>query len=181
MILTNKKSLYNKIVRLKSLSHSKKRRFIHDAIGYNYQMTNLQAAIGLASLAHVEESIRKKQIITKMYAHGFQKIPGIIVPKTQPWATNVHWMYAIRIDKKLFGLSRDIVMKKLAEQNIQTRTFFFSPKTAFKKLNLFQKKSFPVAEMAEREGLYLPSGLGTTAKEIKTVIKTLRSLHKAHI
>lgn len=178
MILTKKKSLHNKIMQLKSLSHSKNRRFIHDAIGYNYQMTNLQAAIGLASLSHIEESLRKKQMIAKVYERGLQKIPGIILPQTQPWATNVHWMYAIRIDRKKFGLSRDAVMKKLAAQNIQTRTFFFSPKTAFKKLGLFQRKPFPVAEMAEREGLYLPSGLGTTNSNMHTVIKMMSVIAK---
>jgi len=177
MILTNKKSLFDKIDHLKNLAHSKKRRFVHDTIGYNYKMTNIQAALGLASFSHIKESIYKKQTMAKIYIRGLQKISGIILPKEQPWAHSVYWMYAIRIQKKKFGLTRNAVMKKLAEHGVQTRTFFFSPKTAYKKMHLFQTKSYPVAEALEKEGLYIPSGVGTTKKEMQIVVKTLQSLH----
>ncbi|MFZ2025570.1 MAG: DegT/DnrJ/EryC1/StrS family aminotransferase [Microgenomates group bacterium] len=177
MVLTNNKILYDRVVRLKSLFHSKKTRFVHDGIGYNYQMSNLQAAVGLASLYHIKESIQKKRIMAKIYTDGLKNIPGIITPKEFPWAQSVYWMYAIRINKKGFGISRDTVMKKLASCDIQTRTFFFSPKTAYKKLHLFQNKSYPIAEASEKEGLYIPSGVGTTIKEMNSVIKALRSIY----
>jgi len=179
MILTNKKSIYDKILHLKNLSHSKGRRFIHDAIGYTYHMTNVQAALGLASFKHIQESIQKKQSMAALYNKGLQDIQGISLPKIQPWATSIYWMYAIRINKKEFGLDRDTVMKRLASLGIQTRTFFFSPKTAYKKLHLFQNKSFPVAERVEKEGLYIPSGLATSTKDMKKVIGALRSLQSS--
>ncbi len=146
MVLTNNKALYERVVRLKSLYHSKKTRFVHDAIGYNYQMSNLQAAVGLASLSHIQESIKQKQAMAKIYNTSLERIPGILVPIEKQWAKNVYWMYAVRIDAKKFGMSRDAVAQKLQEHDIQTRTFFFSPRTAFKKLGVFQTLRHPVAE-----------------------------------
>ncbi|MFH0750161.1 MAG: DegT/DnrJ/EryC1/StrS family aminotransferase [Candidatus Gottesmanbacteria bacterium] len=176
MLLTNNKSIYERAVRLKSLSHSKKRRFVHDAIGYNYQMTNVQAAIGLASFSHINESIQKKRMMAQFYTDRLKRVPGLILPTEKPWAKNVYWMYAARIKQKTFGMNRDALIDKLLINNIQTRTFFFSPRTAFKKFRVFQNRHYPVAEMVEKEGLYLPSGLGNTKSEMLTVVSVIKQL-----
>ncbi len=177
MVLTNNTRIYERVVRLKSLFHSKETRFVHDAIGYNYHMSNLQAAVGLASLSHIQESIKQKQTMAKLYNTGLEKIAGVLTPEEKPWAKNVYWMYAIRIQGKKFGMSRNAVAKKLLQQGIQTRTFFFSPRTAFKKLGMYQTKHFPVAELVEREGIYLPSGLGNTKKDFLETIGQMQRLH----
>ncbi len=177
MVLTNNKKIYERISHLKSLYHSKRQRFVHDGIGYNYQMTNMQAALGLASLAHIEESIQKKRIMASIYNNHLRDIPGIILPIEKSWAKNVYWMYAIRVNKKEYGISRNKLMEKLFKQGIQTRSFFFSPKTAFKKLRLFQHKKNPVAETVETEGFYVPSGLGNSAQDFLKTIKIIKNIY----
>lgn len=176
MILTNSHSIYERIVRLKNLYHSKKIRFVHDGIGYNYQMSNVQAAIGLASLSHINESIQKKRLLAQTYGAQLGDVPGIVLPIEKPWAKSVYWMYAIRIKRKEYGKSKTELMKILGERGIQTRSFFFSPKTAFKGMGLFQDRNFPVAERVEKEGLYIPSGLGNTARDLLVTSKMIRSL-----
>ena len=178
MVLTNNKTLYKRIIRLRSLNHSKKHRFIHDGIGYNYQMSNLQAAVGLASLTHINESIRQKHVMAKLYNKAFKNIPGIITPVEKPNAKNVYWMYAARIEAKKFGMSRDTFAKKLQMKGIQTRTFFYSPRTAFKHLGLFQTKHFPIAEQIEKEGVYLPSGLGNKKTDFLQTIHQIKLLRR---
>lgn len=177
MLITNNASLYTKAKRLKNLYHSKSKRFIHDGIGYNYQMTNLQAAVGLASFAHIDESIQQKREMASFYTKHLQNIPGIITPIEKPWAKNVYWMYAIQIQKKLFGKNRDEVSAALNALQIQTRPFFYSPKTAFKKMGIFTHTSCPVAERAEKQGLYLPSGLGNTHRDFKEVVQRITQIN----
>lgn len=177
MVLTNNKTLYERVIRLKSLNHSKKQRFIHDGIGHNYQMSNLQAAIGLASLSHIHESIRQKQRMATVYNKALKNIPGIILPIEKPDAKNVYWMYAIRINKNVFGLSRNEFADALQKRGIQTRTFFFSPRSAYKHLGIFQSKHFPIAEQIEKEGVYLPSGLGNSTHDLLNTVKAIHHIY----
>ncbi len=179
MCITNNASLYEKAKRLKNLYHSQKQRFVHDGIGYNYQMTNTQAALGLASLSHIKESLQQKRAMADFYFSHLQSIPGIILPVEKPWARNVYWMYAIQIQRSIFGKNRDTLATALAAHNIQTRPFFYSPKTAFKKMGVYKNSSCPVAELAEKQGLYLPSGLGNTKKEFQEVVGRIKQIKSA--
>lgn len=168
MITTNNKKYYELARKLKNLNHSKI-RFIHDGVGYKYVMSNLQAAVGLCSLSHIEESLTYKKKMANFYQSHLQSIPGLILPIEKSWAKNVYWMYAVRIDPKQIHLSREKLMKKLRKRGIETRTFFYSPRTAFRKLGLFAAARFPIAEETEKTGFYLPSGLGNTQNEFKKV------------
>jgi len=179
MVVTNSSEVFKKASKLKGLNHSTI-RFIHDGIGYKYAMSNLQAAVGLASLEEIEASIAFKRKMAELYTHHLCHIAGLILPTEKRWAKSVYWMYAIRIDKKKFGIERDEVMVRLQKQfDIQTRTFFYNPKTAFKKLHIYQKEQFPVAETIEHEGLYLPSGLGNTFSEFTRVSNAVQTIYKS--
>lgn len=175
MMLTNNKRWHERALRLKNLSHVKNKRFTHDALGYRYQMTNIQAALGLVSLSHIQESIKRKQGMAAYYFKHLHTIPGIITPVEKPWAKSVYWMYAIRVINKTYGMSRDVLMKNLSEHGIQTRSFFYSPKTAFKKIGIYKHLDTPIAQRFEKEGMYLPSGLGNTKNEFSAVLENLIS------
>lgn len=177
MLVTNDKNIYENAVKLKNLYHSQT-RFIHDGIGYNYRMTNMQAAVGLASLEEIEKSINYKRRMAEYYNNHLANTPGLILPQEMPWAKNVYWMYAVQVDPKTCRISRDTLMKHLATKGIQTRTFFYAPKTAFKKLSIYQRTRFPVTEQLEKTGFYLPSGLGNTLTENKIVINTVNAYLK---
>ncbi len=172
MVVSNNKTLIERVNSLKSLNHSST-RFIHVGIGYNYLMSNMQAAVGLASLEELGQSLRKKKNMAKNYKRLLSDTPGLILPVEKPWADSVYWMYAVRIDHKKTKKTRDEVMSYLLRNGVQTRTFFYSPRTAFKKLAFFVNEKFPVAEEVEKTGFYLPSGLGNTHKEFRAVAKAL--------
>lgn len=169
MVVSKNGDLIKKVSRLKSLNHSNT-RFIHEGVGYNYLMSNMQAALGLASLEEIEESLAKKQQMAETYNKGLRDVSNILLPQTKSWATNVYWMYAISF---LSGSQREHLQKHLTTNDIQTRTFFYSPKTAFAKMGMYKNTHMPVAETLETRGLYLPSGLGNTTKEFHTVIDTI--------
>lgn len=173
MVVSNNLSLINHVNKFKTLNHSDI-RFIHNGIGYNYLMSNMQAALGLASLEEIDASIKKKRAMAALYNKHLSTIQGLILPIEKPWAKSVYWMYAVRINPKQTALSRDELTKKLTNSGIQTRTFFYSPKTAFKKLGLYKNDHYPVAERMEKTGFYLPSGLDNKMSEFRTVIKTLK-------
>lgn len=180
MILTNNRSFYEKAKQLKNLSHNKTKRFTHDSIGYRYQMTNMQAALGLISLSHIQESIATKQRMAEYYNKHLRAIPGIVTPVEKPWAKSVYWMYAIRVITHMYGMSKNTLMDQLNACGIQTRSFFYSPKTAFKKLGRLKQNNAPVAERVEKEGIYLPSGLGITKQELLYVVGGIKKCCRAH-
>lgn len=175
MVVSNNKKYIETVNRIKALNHSKK-RFIHDGIGYTYLMSNMQAAVGLASIEEIKQSIKKKRAMAALYRRHLSGVPGLILPVEKSWATNVYWMYAVTLHPKA-KISRDKLMKALmTTHGIQTRTFFYSPRTAFKKLGMYQRAHFPVAELLEKTGLYLPSGLGNTLPEFQAVAKSVKNI-----
>lgn len=178
MLVTNNKKLYDLAVKLKNLNFNPKKRFLHDGIGYKYVMTNLQAAVGLASFEELDRSIAYKHQIAAIYQSHLSSISGVTLPFQADWARSVYWMYTILIDESRFGLSRNQLATILQNRyHIQTRDFFYPPQIAFKKLNLFQDATFPIATKLARQGLYLPSGLGTTLKEIRQVCDAIHTIH----
>lgn len=180
MIVTNKKRIYEKAQHLKNLAFSPKKRFTHYYLGNNFRISNLQAAIGLAQFERIDMFVRKKREIACKYNEILYKVHGITIPPEKPWAKNVHWMYGILVDRKKFGISRDAVMIKLKEKGIETRQFFtpMHMQPVFKKMGFFKNVKLPVSEELSRRGLYIPSGVNLTDKQIEFVGKTIMELAK---
>lgn len=177
MLVTNNQQLAEKARRLRLHNRSSENKFIHLGIGYSYAMSNLQAAVGVAELAVIEDTIQKKLQMAAEYQKGLQNIPGLYLPKPYPDGRQVYWMYAVRLVAAEFGCDRTTFAKILLDEfNIQTRTFFYDPKRAFQHLHLYQETSFPVAAQIADEGLYLPSGTGTSLADIQTTIAAIQSI-----
>ena len=177
MILTNDKKIYNKCESLRNLCFGVgAERFNHDDIGWNYRMTNLQAAIGCGQLKNISWIIRRKRQIGKRYISILKKCNKIYIqPYKQSYSKNIFWVFGILL-KKNVNISRDQVTKKLLKHNIQTRNFFYPmhKQKIFKKMRLFPKKQkFPNSDYLSKKGFYLPSGIGITNVEIDFVAKTL--------
>jgi perosamine synthetase len=178
MVVTNDKKIYECVQKIKNLNHSKT-RFIHDGIGYKYVMSNLQAAVGLASLEEIDKSIQYKREMADLYYKHLSKIKGLTLMEEQPGVKNTFWMYTILVDANKFGISSTELSKILStEYYIQTRTFFYPPNIAFKSLDLYNNQIFPVAEKISRDGLYLPSGLGNTKSDFLRVCMAIRKIVK---
>jgi len=159
------------------LAHSPTKRFIHDALGYNYRLTSLQSALGSGQLKHIQTFLRTKAHLAELYDKGLSGIPGLTLPTTKDWATHVYWMYAILVDEAKFGMDKDQFRAKLLEKGVDTRDFFYAPATqpALTDKGL-GSGSFPVTERIAKEGCYLPSGLAITDDQIKSVCETIRSI-----
>ena len=177
MICTNSKKYYEKCKSLRNLSFSKSfyDRFNHDDIGWNYRMSNLQAALGCGQLKNINWIIKRKREIGNKYYSKLKNKDNIILQKNMiSYASNIYWVFGILV-KKNSKISRNKIMKRLLKKNIETRPFFLpmNKQKIFKKMNLFNKVKAPNSEYLSKNGFYLPSGLGITNKQIDFVIKNL--------
>tara|TARA_B100000029_G_scaffold515906_1_gene625448 strand:- start:837 stop:1982 length:1146 start_codon:yes stop_codon:yes gene_type:complete len=182
MILTNNKKLYKKCVSLRNLCFGiGLNRFNHEDIGWNYRMTNLQAAVGCGQLKNINKIIKRKREIGNRYISILKNCEKIFIqPQKLKYAKNIFWVFGILL-KKNTKISRDALVKKLSRLNIQTRNFFYPMhrQKIFIKMKIFGKNSkFINADYLSKNGFYLPSGLGISNKEIDYVGKTLLSILK---
>lgn len=179
MFVTNSDRIATHARLLKDMAHSPKRRFLHEEIGFNYRMTNMQAALGVAQLEEVEEYVAKKRWMANIYNEILSKIKGLTLPIERPWAKNVYWMYGILVEDE-FGATRDELKDMLYKQGVDTRTFFIPmhKQPALKKLGLFKGERYPISDEIGHRGLYLPSGLAITEEQILTVCKAISDAKK---
>lgn len=172
MVTTNNKRLYEKLLYLKDHAMSKKKRYYHPTIGFNYRLTSLQSAIGLAQLEKIDEFINKKRRIADWYNRRFSGIPGIKTPPEKPWAKNVYWMYSILIGKNS-GISRDKFMKRLSKKGIDTRPFFYP----VHKLPPYRSNlSLPNTEKISKQGINLPSFPALKENEIDYICRNIKKI-----
>ncbi len=176
MITTDDDDLAELSRSLKDLAHVEGHRFLHDKLGYNYRMTNLQAAVGLGQLEHIDDFLTTKQWMADEYAKRLSDIPGLRLPITKDYAKNVYWMYAVLVDEQL-GMSRDELCSKLKEGGVDTRDFFLPCHSQPIVQELVSSKgAFPITDDIAKRGFYLPSGLALTPEQIAYVCDTVRSV-----
>jgi perosamine synthetase len=178
MVVTNDLVVANKARRLKDLAHSSQKRYLHTEIGFNYRMTNIQAAMGVAQLERIDQYIDARRRHALLYNARLKNVDGIVLPPEKEWAKNVYWMYSILVSDK-FGLSRDDLMSKLKDKGIDTRAFFIPMhlQPVFLEMGLFVNEKYPVAEQMGRQGFYLPSGSGLKDQEIEFICESLNDIH----
>ena len=179
MVVTNNPKIAEHAVSLRDLSFSdpKKRTYLHSEVGYNYRMTNLQAAVGLAQFERVDEFIKMRRKNAQLYDEFLKNVLGLKLPIEKDWAKNVYWMYSILVEPE-FGLSRDKLMVELGKKGIETRSFFvpMNNQPVFRNMGLFGDETYPVAEELSKKGLYLPSSSGLKQEEITYICESIMSL-----
>jgi perosamine synthetase len=180
MCLTDNKDLAEKLRRLKNLAFVPGKRFVHYELGFNFRLTNVQAAIGLAQLERVEEHVKKKVWIGRTYNELLKPLQekGLLrLPVEKEWAKNTYWMYAVVLNENT-GLNAKTVMEKLLDFGIQTRPFFYPlhKQPVLEKFYWFKKETLPISENLYKYGFYLPSGLTITKQEIDQVVHCIRSV-----
>jgi len=146
------------------------RRYWHDEVGFNYRMTNLQAAVGVAQMGRIAEFIARKRAIAERYHAGLQGIPGLTLPVERANCINVYWMYSILVDRP-FPLTRDDLMLALRQDAIDSRPFFHPLDT----LPPYQSATpCPVALQLSRQGLNLPSSPSLTDDQVDRICHVIR-------
>jgi len=174
MITTNDKKLYQRAKFLRDHAMNPEKRYWHPEIGYNYRMTNLQAALGLAQLERIDELIEKKRQIFGWYKEFLGDLEGIRLNPEKEWAKNVFWMVCMVLEKEL-GISRDELMAKLKEKGIDTRPFFY-PMSQMPMYNSGEGRSVTY-NLSER-GLNLPSGVNLNKDEVQWICETIKTILK---
>jgi len=180
MLVTNDEELAQRARKLRDQAYNTEMRkwLIHDEIGYNYRMTNMQAAIGLAQLEKIDTFIKTHRENAQLYNSLLEKIPGITLPPEESWAKNVYWMYTILVDKNKFGVSRDNLMRDLEKYGIETRSVFYPIHLQPPYRNRFQGENYPVAEDLSTKGVNLPSGNTLTKEQVRYVADAIISVKK---
>jgi len=169
-VLTDDPQLAERVRSLRNLCFRLDRRFYHEALGYNFRLTNLQAALGLAQLEKMDDAVARKRWIAREYERRFKLVQGLQLPVEERWARSVYWMYGLvlteeaRMDAAEFG-------QRLKDRGVDTRPFFLGmhEQPALQQRGLFLGERYPVAERLARKGLYLPSGLALTKSQLERV------------
>jgi perosamine synthetase len=177
MVVTSDEALAERLRLLRNLAFIPHQRFLHEELGFNFRMTNVQAAIGKAQVERIGETVDRKRFIGARYLDGLAVVPGIRMQVERPWARSVWWMNGLVLDKKS-GHTAASLAGELAGLGVETRPFFLGMdrQPALRALGLFDGESYPVtAELAEM-GLYLPSGVGLTEEQQETVIAAVKQV-----
>jgi perosamine synthetase len=175
MVLTRDDALAERSRALRNLCFQKKQRFFHEELGYNYRMTNMQAALGVAQLSRIDWIVKQKRSIARAYSERLRDVSGLNLPVEESWAKNVYWVYGVVLEEGT-GLDAKQFARKLFEKGVGTRPFFLGmhEQPVFHKMGLFQDEKHPVAERLARQGLYLPTGLTIKVNEIDQVCDAVR-------
>jgi len=177
MITTNDKKYAALLTNLRDHAFSSERHFWHKYIGFNYRMTNLQAAVGVAQVEQMAGFIENRRRNASLYNGLLREIPGIVTPPEADYVKNVFWMYAILVEEDEFGLTRDELRARLAKHGIETRTFFIPMHLQPIYYEAFKGQRYPVSEKLCKQGLYLPSASSLTEHQIRYIADMLQQTY----
>lgn len=175
MIVTDNEAWASKAKYLTTQAKDDPVEFVHHEIGYNYGLTNIQAAVGVAQMEHLEEYISIKREIATRYAAGLADVVGITPMKEAPWASSTYWLYTILVDPSRSGVDSRTLQHALARRNIQTRPLWM-PCHKQRPYRNCQAYKIEVAERLYREGLSLPCSVGLHETDLQRIIATLHDL-----
>lgn len=167
MVCTDDDLIADELRLLRNLAHAPGKRFWHEEVGYNYRLTNMQAALGLGQLESVDTLLAHKHWMGAQYTKKLSDIHGLILPVTKDYSTNVYWMYGVRVTDTL-GISRDDLTARLRERGVDTRDFFI-PLSSQPIAQDFGPSQCPVSAEVAASGFYLPSGLALTQEQLDYV------------
>lgn len=172
MVVTDDPALAARCRLLRDHAMPPEQRYWHDEVGFNYRMTNLQAAVGVAQLARMDALLARKRAIAQRYNAALAGLPGITRPAERPGYTNVYWMYSLLVDEP-FPLSRDALMRTLRERHIDSRPFFHPLDTL---PPYRQDAPCPTALRLSRQGLNLPSAPTLTDEQVDYICDAIHAL-----
>lgn len=171
MITTNDADLNLRCRYLRDHAMSKDKRYWHTEVGFNYRMTNVQAAIGCAQLKRTPDLMRKRQELFDWYQHELAGIQGLRLNRTANWATNSYWLICLEYDHWSSEAERDNFMAKLRIDGIDSRPYFY-PLTHMPYLT--NGGSTPVTEHVYFKGINLPTFFELTREQVSYICASIR-------
>ncbi|WP_106796753.1 DegT/DnrJ/EryC1/StrS family aminotransferase [Rhizobium sp. H4] len=171
MIVTDSDAIADRCRGLRNLCFLPARRFVHEELGWNMRMTNMQAALGCAQLERLPEFVERKRAMGSLYTELLQDLPGIQLPLAETsYARNIYWVYGIVL-KDDIDFDAAEAMKRLAAKGVGCRPFFWPmhEQPVLQKMGFFRDVDLPVAARLARRGFYIPSGLALREDQIREV------------
>lgn len=182
MVVTNNEELYNKCKYYKNLCFplNAPRDYKHENIGFNYRMSNIHAAIGLAQVERADEYRNLRIDNAKYYMDFLSAVPGITFQKSKSYVLNVHWMNGIVIDQFKYGKSRNKLINFLKVQGVDTRQFFIGmhAQSSLKSYGCKTTGDYSVTEWLSEYGFYLPSASNLSKDKIKIICDLISDFYK---
>lgn len=177
MLVTDDSRLAERARSLRNLCFRPERRFYHTELGYNFRLTNLQAAVGVAQLERIDEFVEIKRRNAQAYTERLKEISDLQLPVEREGVKNVYWMYGVVLADGR-GINAAELGKLLAEKGVGTRPFFLGThqQPVFQQMGLFNGERHPVTERIARQGLYLPSGMTLTEEKIEKVCRIIKEI-----
>lgn len=176
MVVTDDPEIAARCRSLRNLCFKPEQRFVHDELGWNFRMTNMQAALGVAQLEQLDGFVERKRTMGARYTELLQDVPGIQLPITETnYARNIYWVYPLVLDGT-YQLTAREMMGRLQQAGIGSRPFFWPihEQPVFQKAGLFAHEHHPVAEHIARQGFYIPSGMALTNDQIERVAAAVK-------
>lgn len=178
MIVTDDERLAEECRGLRNLCFQPQKRFVHERLGWNLRMTNLQAALGVAQLERLPEFVLRKRQMGAFYQEELADVPGLQLPvASTAYAENIYWVFGLVLDADV-PFDAEEAMVQLGKMGVGTRPFFWSmhEQPVFKKMGLFDGQRHPVSENISRRGFYIPSGLALSREQQARVVESVREL-----
>jgi perosamine synthetase len=178
MIVTDDAALAERCRGLRNLCFKPEQRFVHDELGWNFRLTNLQAALGVAQLERLDRSVSIKRRMGTRYTELLKGTRGIQLPVTRtPYADNVYWVYGLVLEDGVPFDAKE-AMARLAKSGIGARPFFWPmhEQPVFRRLGLFGGERHPAAERVARRGFYIPSGMALTDAQMQRTAQAVKEL-----
>ena len=175
MVLTNDDNIADKCRSLRNLCFQPSNRFVHEKLGWNYRMSNLQAAVGFAQLERIDQFVVKKRQIGAFYNNALKSVDGLKLPlEKTDYAKNIYWVFGVVINED-FDLTAKKVMSELKLRGIGTRPFFYPmhKQPVFQKMGLFLEAEHPNSELISEKGFYIPSGLNLNEEQISKTVEQI--------
>jgi perosamine synthetase len=178
MLVTDDAQIADRCRRLRNLCFQPGRRFVHDELGWNFRMTNLQAALGVAQLERLDDFVARKRGMGQRYRQCLSGLGAIEIPPHETaYSENIYWVFGLVLgDQVSFDAAE--AMARLDRCGVGTRPFFWPmhEQPVFRRMGLFEGEQYPVAERIARRGFYLPSGMALTKQQLEVSAAALRGV-----
>jgi perosamine synthetase len=178
MLMSDDDRLAERCRSLRNLCFMPKKRFVHEELGYNFRMTNLQAALGLAQVEKLPEFVGRKRRMGNRYTELLSNVGGLeLMPVRVDYADNIYWVYGMVL-KDDVPFDAEEAMARLGKMGIGTRPFFWPmhEQPVFRNTGLFRNERYPVAERLARRGFYIPSGMALTDDQMNEAAEAVKKL-----
>lgn len=179
MVLTDSESLRDRCCYLRNLAFETDRRFVHEELGWNYRMSNLQAAVGCAQLEKINAHLEKKRLIGQIYHDELKDLQGLALPVPEAFGVkNIYWVFTLVLDAKS-EMTAKVAMQRLADRGIGTRPCFWpvhKQPVFLRQYSHYAQISLPNSEFLSEMSFYLPSGLGLDVTVIPNICDEVRNV-----